>query len=239
MAPEASTRLMSKEKDAPRSTHPEVRVVARSEYREAAAALAEAFENDPTSRYPIYTKDMEKYSDEYKHKLHVRIMEYVVTAHILKGLVTTVGPNYSSVALCCPPGKNIDDFFTILRSGLWRLWYKLSAEGSKRFFSEFLPLLHDTKADVMGKRDKSSYYLVYLGTRPSEEGKGYGKALIEHMTKKADAEGRPCYLESSAIKNNGMYEKRGFKMQRKIYLSRGEKPIRIDIMVREPVGATN
>src|ERR1700733_13334075 len=41
-----------------------------------------------------------------------------------------------------PPGKNMDDYLTMLRSGMWRLSYKLSAEGKKRFFTEFLPLLH-------------------------------------------------------------------------------------------------
>jgi GNAT superfamily N-acetyltransferase len=80
-----------------------------------------------------------------------------------------------------PPGKNMDDFWTILRSGMWRLWYKLSREGKTRFYDEFLPLLHHAKHDVMGERDNDSYYLVYLGSKPSARGKGYAKKLIEHM----------------------------------------------------------
>jgi GNAT superfamily N-acetyltransferase len=81
-----------------------------------------------------------------------------------------------------PPGKNMDDLWTILRSGMWRLWYKLSSEGKTRFYNEFLPLLHHTKHDVMGDRDDNSYYLVYLGSKPSARGKGYARKLIEHMT---------------------------------------------------------
>ena len=81
-----------------------------------------------------------------------------------------------------PPGKNMDDWWTILRSGMWRLYYKLSAEGKNRYFSEFLPLLHDTKHEIMGDRDNDSYYLVYLGSKPSARGKGYARKLIEHMT---------------------------------------------------------
>ncbi len=83
-----------------------------------------------------------------------------------------------------PPGKNMDDLWTILRSGMWRLWYKLSSEGKKRFYSEFMPLLHETKHHVMGDRDDDSYYLVYLGSKPSARGKGYAKKLIEDMTAK-------------------------------------------------------
>lgn len=44
-----------------------------------------------------------------------------------------------------PPGKNMDDWFTIFRSGMWRLWWKLTKEGKKRYFEEFLDVLHQTK----------------------------------------------------------------------------------------------
>jgi len=79
-----------------------------------------------------------------------------------------------------PPGKNMDDWWTILRSGMWRLLFKLSREGKARFYKEFLPILHDTKQRVLGERDGKSYYLVYLGTKPSARGKGYARRLIEH-----------------------------------------------------------
>lgn len=92
-----------------------------------------------------------------------------------------------------PPGKNVDGLWTIIRSGMWRLYYKLSSEGRKRFYNEFMPLLHDTKHDVMGKRDDNSYYLVYLGSKPSARGKGYARKLIEHMTSQV----RPSRQKSS------------------------------------------
>jgi len=60
----------------------------------------------------------------------------------------------------------------------------LSPEGRKRYYDEILPLLHDTKLEVMGKRDKDCYYLVYLGTKPNARGRGYARRLIEDMTKK-------------------------------------------------------
>ena len=77
----------------------------------------------------------------------------------------------------------MDDWCTILRSGMWRLNYKLSAEGKRRFFGEFLPLLHDTKTEVMGARDDDSWYLVYIGTKVKGRGKGYARKLIEYVTK--------------------------------------------------------
>ncbi|KAI9821786.1 MAG: hypothetical protein M1827_002367 [Pycnora praestabilis] len=212
----------------------DIRAVGIHEHKEAAQCLADAFADDEVARYFIDTEDRSHWSEQDKWDLHVSILEYVVAAHCYKGLVTTVGSNYDCVALWMPPGKNMDDWCTILRSGLWRLQYKLSWEGKQRFFAEFLPLLHHTKHAVMDNRDDNSYYLVYIGTKRSARGKGYARKLIEDVTKQADDEGRACYLESSNSINLVIYRKLGFEERRKIYLSRGKGPIALDIMVREP-----
>lgn len=214
----------------------EVRVIGISEYAQAAQCLAEAFAVDEVARYFIDTDDMTSYSEEYKYKLHCDILRYITAAHCYKGIVTTIGPDYDAVALWMPPGKNMDDLWTILRSGMWRLWYKLSREGKTRFYDEFLPLLHHTKHDVMGDRDDDSYYLVYLGSKPSARGKGYAKKLIEHMLARADAEGKATYLESSAHNNIKYYVRFGFTEAMDIELTGNKEPVKLHIMVREPQG---
>lgn len=160
----------------------QIRIVAPHEYLKAAECLAEAFKDDHVVRYAIDTPDRAHWSEEEKAKLHNQAMEYVTYAHCLKGLVTTVGPDYDCVALWMPPGKNIDDLLTICRSGMWRLYYKFSKEGKDRFFNEFLPLLSTTKAEVLGDRDGSSWYLNYIGTKAGSRGKGYARQLIEHIS---------------------------------------------------------
>ncbi|PVH82044.1 hypothetical protein DL98DRAFT_514116 [Cadophora sp. DSE1049] len=230
----AAMVTLEKKRSLSPSSDEEVRVLGISEYEQAAHCLAEAFAVDEVARYFIDTDDMATYSEEYKYKMHCDILRYITAAHCYKGIVTTIGPNYDAVALWMPPGKNMDDLWTILRSGMWRLWYKLSSEGKKRFYDEFLPLLHDTKHSVMGDRDDDSYYLVYLGSKPSARGKGYARKLIEHMTVTADLEGRATYLESSAANNLPYYIKYGFEHITDIELKRGAEPIKLHIMVREP-----
>ncbi|KAL2264325.1 hypothetical protein VTK26DRAFT_7291 [Humicola hyalothermophila] len=117
---------------------------------------------------------------------------------------------------------------------MWRLYFQLSPEGKKRYFQEIIPLLHDTKAAVLGDRDKDAWYLNYLGTKPSSQGRGYASKLLRDMMARADAENRPIYLESSSQANNAYYEKFGFEVKRDIFLERGPVPIRLSIMVREP-----
>jgi ribosomal protein S18 acetylase RimI-like enzyme len=140
------------------------------------------------------------------------------------------------INLRMPPGQNMDDLWTIFRSGMWRLNYRLSPEGKRRFFTEFLPLLHDAKHATLRERDDEAWYLVYIGTKPSGRGKGYCRKLIEHVTQQADIEGRATYLESSNEANPPIYRKFGFEEKRTIYLHRAEKNIPLDIMVREPQG---
>jgi ribosomal protein S18 acetylase RimI-like enzyme len=128
----------------------------------------------------------------------------------------------------------MDDYYTMLRSGMWRLTYQLSREGRKRFFDEFLPLLGDTKAQVMGARDPDHWYLVYIGTRPEGRGRGYARKAIEHVTARADRSGKACYLESSDEVNVRIYGKMGFEVRKAVWLQREAEPVRLDIMVREP-----
>jgi ribosomal protein S18 acetylase RimI-like enzyme len=178
------------DKVAPTKNDSAIRIVDPSEYKEAAASLAEAFRDDYVVRYAIDTPDRLHWTEEERFNLHRQAFEYITYAHCLNGLVTTIGENYGCVALWMPPGNNMDDWFTIFRSGMWRLKFQLSTEGKKRFFEEFLPLLHKTKEEVLGARDDESWYLVYIGTRPESRGKGYARKLIEHVTNKVGLDER-------------------------------------------------
>jgi hypothetical protein len=75
-----------------------VRIVTAAEYKQAAACLAEAFGEDEVARYFIDVPDREHWTEDEKWALHVEILEYITYAHILKGLVTTVG-EFEAVAL--------------------------------------------------------------------------------------------------------------------------------------------
>ncbi|KAK8127477.1 hypothetical protein PG984_008585 [Apiospora sp. TS-2023a] len=229
----------------------QVRAIGIAEYKEAALSLAQAFASDDLARYLVEAEGGGDGDDTLKWRLHVDIMNYIVAAHCYSGVVTTIGADYDGVALWLPPGQTMDDWWTTLRSGMWRLYWQLSPEGRRRYYNELLPLLHDTKRDVMGDRDDDCYYLVYLGTKPSGRGRGYATKLIEDMAVKADAENRAMYLESSSLKNNAYYAKFGFEVKKDIYMGMDESwspddsdsdsdqttpppPVRMSIMVREP-----
>jgi len=82
-------------------------------------------------------------------------------------------------------------------------------------------------------------YLVYLGTKPGSQGKGYARKLIEHGLGLADQWSVPTYLESSANVNIPYYQKFGFEVKQEIWLKKGAvdkgaQDIGMSVMVREP-----
>lgn len=223
----------------PRPRRPQtfIRELKPADYKPAAASLAASFATDEVARYFIDTPLRAHWPEPKKYALHLSIMEYIVSAHLLRGLVTAAGPPsdpYACIALWMPPGRDADDVACTLRSGMWRLHYKLDAEAKTRMFHEFFPLLHDAKHDVLGPRDADSYYLVYIGTRPGAQGMGLARQTIEYVTSRADDEGRACYLESSNEVNPAIYRRLGFEVVRRIALTRAVKKVYMDVMVREP-----
>ena len=70
---------------------------------------------------------------------------------------------------------------------------------------------------------------------PGQQGKGIGKALASEVTRKADAEGKKCYLESSRdIPNMKIYESMGFHFVRELDCNDDGEICHLFCMVRDP-----
>lgn len=55
------------------------------------------------------------------------------------------------------------------------------------------------------------YYFQYLGVLPQQQGKGYGTAMMRHITAIADQANMPCYLETASAGAVPMYHRYGFE----------------------------
>lgn len=56
------------------------------------------------------------------------------------------------------------------------------------------------------------WYLSILGVEPTQQGKGYGSALMQHVLQECDRTFLPAYLESSKATNIPFYERHGFEL---------------------------
>jgi ribosomal protein S18 acetylase RimI-like enzyme len=76
------------------------------------------------------------------------------------------------------------------------------------------------------------WYLASLGTAVEQQGKGVGGALMRPVLDHCDAEGLPCYLESSKERNLPFYRRHGFEVVEEVPLP-GDGPS-LWTMWREP-----
>ena len=174
-----------------------VRHIGLSECKEVGTALSLAFAADEYCQYLLDSSGQPVEQAEQTWKVFVWLMSSVATANCYNGIVSTIGPDHDAVALWyvsptrypgqtddqprLPPGRDLDGWWTSLRSGLWRLRYKLSPEAKRRYYGEIIPLLHETKLQVMADRDAACYYLLYIGTKPTARGQGHARKLLEDM----------------------------------------------------------
>lgn len=89
----------------PKKWEEAVRIIGMSECKEVALSLSHAFATDDLACYLLGSDDMAGLSAEDKWRLHVDIFNYIVAAHLLRGEVHVIGPEYEGVALWMPPGE--------------------------------------------------------------------------------------------------------------------------------------
>ncbi|EPY50112.1 hypothetical protein SPOG_03580 [Schizosaccharomyces cryophilus OY26] len=205
-----------------------VQKVEVKDYKKVAAVLAEAFYNDPVHLYFAGPPNGEQYE-----RLLQDCFEYIAYACLMRGHVFQVD-DFSGVALWAGPGERIDDWYTVLRSGLWRLFYKLGAENRHRFFNELIPLHNRVMPEAMKDRIDNFWYLMFVGVKANSRGKGYLRKLLKPILDIADQRNLPCYLESTHPNNRPRYEHFGFRVVQTVQLKQDSDIIPIDVMVREP-----
>ncbi len=69
------------------------------------------------------------------------------------------------------------------------------------------------------------WYLATLGTAVDQQGKGVGSALLHPVLSHCDAEGIPCYLESSKARNVPFYRRHGFEVVEEVTLPDDGPPL--------------
>jgi len=69
------------------------------------------------------------------------------------------------------------------------------------------------------------YYLAFVGVMPEWQGRGLGAAVLKPVLDRCDSERMPAYLEASAPRNRGLYERLGFEVTEEFRLGKGSPPL--------------
>jgi ribosomal protein S18 acetylase RimI-like enzyme len=64
-----------------------------------------------------------------------------------------------------------------------------------------------------------AWHLAFLATAPAHQGRGIGRRLLDHVLRRADADGAPVWLETSDPANVPLYERFGFEVTARVHTS--------------------
>lgn len=176
---------------------PSVRPATPADLPRAARSLANAFADDPI--WTWLTRD-----DSRRYERGAPGFFEAESGHVLDGPGTVlVDEEIGGAALWCAP----DNWKSSPRQMLQIMGPALRLMGTRA------PRALAALTSLEKAHPKTPHwYLAFLGTDPSHQGKGIGSALIRGVTDRCDEEGMPAYLESSKESNVPFYGRHGFEV---------------------------
>ena len=171
---------------------PAIKATATADEASAIAVVVLAFGSDPAARWT--------WPDPQQYLMHFPIFVKALGGKAFAQGSACHVDGYAGAALWLPPDVEPDEeaVMTLLqRTG--------SPSVQKDLSSVF---------EQMGRYHprEPHWYLPFIGIDPSQQGKGYGAALMSHALAPCDRDRALAYLESSNPKNIPLYERHGFEL---------------------------
>lgn len=168
---------------------------------DACAMLTRAFFDDPMTTFAMPDAAHRARALPAFFSIGVRLGVQVGGA-----FVTPAGVD--GVAVWTPPGARVFSARQLREAGVMEAEAMMGAEAVRRFDHVVATWGPCRDRDVPGPH----WYLMILGVDPPCQGRGIGSALLAPVFARADAEGLPCYLETSKARNVPFYRRHGFEV---------------------------
>jgi len=125
------------------------------------------------------------------------------------------------------------DWLLWMKQARMNLWYGRGGLNVKRYYS--WKRAQAKVQDAILTDPRGYYFCNVVAVLPSAQGQGIGTKLFKTMTDVADAQGLPCYLESSKTEPNiKIYEKIGFRLVTELQCESDGSVCKLYPMIRDP-----
>ncbi len=173
----------------------EVRTASADEVPKVAAALADAFVNDPVFTFLCPGRLRQK--ARLRTMFAVEIEQYVLAN---RGTVWTTS-GYDGAVAELPPGA-------------WEMPKSATGRETLKWIGAFrtrLPrAIRVQRAMETRHLREPHFYVRTVGVRTALQGQGVGSALMQPTLERADSAGLPTYIEASSERSAALYERLGF-----------------------------
>ncbi|OCB89551.1 hypothetical protein A7U60_g3243 [Sanghuangporus baumii] len=209
--------------------------------RRASRTLITGIEDDPLAKYIRETPDARN------TKLYNRIqrLQFAIGVSQWARRKWGLAVNHGRAVVCAVPApeaskkskidRKIDELYRLINRALDIVG---KTEMQRRRFDEVSKKLDKFAEEILGADWRRMRCVNALATAPEFQRRGYGGALLDAVTKLADAEGRSTYLLSSnAAANTEFYNAHGFFIIAEILIGDDDPtwkgpPIPVPLMVR-------
>ncbi|KAF4555211.1 Hypothetical protein D9617_3g022830 [Elsinoe fawcettii] len=181
----------------------------------AAALYAKVFRDDPVLNYMMCDLTAEQHRN-YFYTYFTCLMK----ASALNGGLFQETGDWKSASIIIPPGRRVDNPWTLISAGMLGMLYQLGFGGLKRMLWEYEPKTAAARAKALGSV-KSYYYVFFVATRDDSRGNGLSSALLQEAQRMATLEGLPVWLEATTEYSSRIYSKLEFKIVETIMLGVG------------------
>jgi GNAT superfamily N-acetyltransferase len=162
--------------------------------------LARAFHDDPMFSWIL--------PDASSRPAALSTFFGALARHVFLPIGTSVMlESHAGAALWLPPGVSTTRFLSSILVAPSIGW----AFGTRLFTA--IPLFAEMER---AHPHEPHHYLGVLGIDPTEQGKGLSKLLLAPTLARADADGKPAYLETAKESNLAYYRRFGFEITREV-----------------------
>jgi GNAT superfamily N-acetyltransferase len=162
--------------------------------------LVRAFDEDPALRWLVPDDDARR-----------RVAPVLATAWVTYALRwgrVWCTDRVEAVALRRPPGAEHLHAWRLLACGFWRVPFVLGIAGTLRLLRAGAAADARHRAGMPGPH----WYCWLLAVHPDHQGEGLSTALVDHTFARADADGVPCWLESTNLRAVRVHRHHGWQV---------------------------
>ncbi|KAJ5676167.1 hypothetical protein N7462_009064 [Penicillium macrosclerotiorum] len=174
------------------------------------------FDNDPVVAYMLLNM-----SRDERLAFLPTYWTTLVRSALLNDAMITEADGWKAASVVIPPGRYIDNVWTLLYSGFLCVLWKLGFLGLKRLWTDFSGMTDNAKRKGL-HGERRYYYIFSIGTEYEHRGKGLAKAIMQYHQRKAQTENVPIWLEATTPSSRKLYLSMGFEEIEEIVLGKGK-----------------
>ncbi|KKK20505.1 hypothetical protein ARAM_001103 [Aspergillus rambellii] len=178
--------------------------------------LGRAFDKDPILRYMLCDMSPEEYRSYLKP-----YWDRLCKAAVLNDGIITEADGWKAGAVLMPPGKLLDNPWTMIPAGLFSVLFRIGISGVLRMMADYSNPAKAAKKKGL-KGHTRYYYLFAIGTEYEHRGKGLARAIIKQYKERAQADQVPLWLEATNQHSRDIYASEGFDEIEKVTIGIGK-----------------